>query len=67
MNTCNEDDIKVRHRYSVCQCGHFRWQHSRDTGAGRCLAQGCSCKRFKKPEAFDLMTELSRREPMKMR
>ena len=57
----------MKHKYSVCRCGHFRWQHSGDTGAGRCLAQGCSCKRFKQPEPFDLITELRQRSLNKMR
>jgi len=57
----------VRHKYSVCVHGHFHWQYSGDTGAGSCLAQGRSCKRFNKPETFDLLAELRRRKLTKMR
>lgn len=57
----------MKHRYTVCICGHFRHQHSGEAGMGKCLASDCSCKRFKKPEPFDLMTELRQRHPAKMR
>ena len=48
-------------RYSVCECGHFRWQHDE-----KCLAQGCLCREFKKPTPFDLFEELRHRKKTKM-
>jgi len=57
----------MKHKYSVCGCGHFRRQYSGTTGVRRGLTQECLHKRFKKPETFDLVAELSRSKLIKMR
>ncbi len=54
--------VKRNHKYSVCVCGHFRWQHN-----GACKAEGCDCSIFTKPEHLDFLEELKLRKPMRMR
>ena len=49
------------HKYSVCICGHFRWQHN-----DVCKAKGCSCTKFTKPKHIDFLEELKSRKPMRM-